>query len=164
MSNVELGAIERAITYYLGPESPSVLECCRRFGVAESTLRRVLKSRGIIRSSAAAQKRERVEHHFAGGDVADKMEDCLPTVDAIIEAAREDVADMEDGLKVARECLKRLLKLAPLAADAAEVKRVAEANKIAIETIRRIRELDAVPDFASMSDEELEAIARGGRR
>lgn len=163
MSNTDLGAIESAIAYYLGPESPSVLECCRRFDVAETTLRRVLKSRGIIRSSAAAQKRERVEHHFAGGDVADKVADCLPTVEAIIEAAKEDVADMEDGLKVARQCLKRLLELVPLAVDAAEIKRVAEANKIAIETIRRIRDLDA-PDFSAMSDEELQLIAAGGRR
>ncbi len=164
MTTIDLGAIENAITYYLGPESPSVLECCRRFGVSEGTLRRVLKSRGIIRSSAAAQKRERVEHHFAGGDVADKVADALPDVDDIIAAAKVDVADMESGLKVARQCLNRLLVLAESAADAAEVKRVAEANKIAIETIRRIRELDAVPDFAGMSDEELEAIARGARR
>ena len=163
MTTTDLGAIEAAIALYLGPEAPSVLECCRRFDVAESTLRRVLKSRGIIRSSAAAQKRERVEHHFAGGNVADKVEDCIPSVEAIIEAAKEDVADMQDGLTVARKCLKRLLELVPNAADAAEIKRIAEANKLAIETIRKIRELDAI-DFASLSDDELEALAKGGRR
>lgn len=160
---VDLGAVENAISYYLGPECPSVLECCRRFGVSEGTLRRILKSRGIIRSSAAAQKRERVEHHFSGGNVADKMEDCLPTVEAIVEAARTDVADMESGLEVARGCLTRLKVLVVDAADAAEIKRIAEANKLSVETIRRIRELDA-PDFSAMSDEELEAIAHGARR
>lgn len=160
---VDLGAVENAISYYLGPECPSVLECCRRFGVSEGTLRRVLKSRGIMRSSAAAQKRERVEHHFAGGNVADRVADAMPSVDAIIEAAKEDVTDMESGLQVARGCLTRLKELVLVAADAAEIKRIAEGNKLAIETIRKIRELDHV-DFAGMSDEELEAIAHGARR
>lgn len=163
-TTVDLAAIESAIKHYLSPEGPSVLECCRLFGCSEGTLRRVLKARGIVARSAVEQKRKRVADHFAGEDGADRLADAEATVEDIIAAAEVDIGDMQSGLEVARGCLKRLKELVPKAADAREIKLIAEANEKAVLTIRKIRDLDAAPDFASMSDEELEAIARGGRR
>ncbi len=164
MSTVDLAAIEAAVKHYLSPEAPSVLECCRRFGVSEGTLRRVLKARGFMIRPAVELKRQRVVDHFTGGDGADRLADVQPTVEDIVAAAEVDIADMESALTVARQCIQRLLAFVPKAQDAREIKLIAEANEKAMLTIRRIRELDAVPDLAGMSDEELEAIARGARR
>lgn len=161
---VDLGAIEAAVKHYLSPEAPSVLECCRKFGCSEGTLRRVLKAHGVVVRSALEQKRKRVADHFAGGDGADRLAEAEPTVEDIIAAAEVDIGDMQSGLEVARGCLKRLKELVPLAVDAREIKLIAEANEKAVLIIRKIRDLDAAPDFASMSDEELQLIAAGGRR
>ncbi|GAB6049117.1 hypothetical protein JCM19379_29490 [Methyloparacoccus murrellii] len=162
-TTVDLAAIESAVKHYLSPEGPSVLECCRTFGVSEGTLRRVLKARGIVARSAVEQKRKKVVEHFAGGPGADRLADAEPTAEAILAAAEVDIGDMQSGLEVARGCLRRLKELVPKAADAREIKLIAEANEKAVLTIRKIRGLDAPVDFSDWSDDELEQFARTGR-
>lgn len=163
MSAIDLNAIENAVKHYLSPEEPSVLECCRRFGVSEGTLRRVLKSKGFMIRSAAEQKRQRVADHFAvGGDLADKLADAQPSAKDIDDAADVDINDMERALEVARLCIKRLKTLIPHAIEARDVKAIADANEKAMLTIRKIRGLDAPMDFTDWSDEELAYLSKTG--
>jgi hypothetical protein len=49
-------------------------------------------------------------------------------------------------LKVSRACIRNLLVIAEHSMDAKEIKVIAEANKVAVETIRRIRGLDDTPE------------------
>lgn len=70
-----------------------------------------------------------------------------------IDAAEQHVIDMNSGLSVARSCLHRLLDLVDMAEDPRDLKTIVEANRAAIETIRKIRSLDdeKVPQVASVT-------------
>ncbi len=154
--------IESAIRDYLGSSNLAVTAIADRHGVPATTLRREIRKRGIVRTSAPEQKRRRVEEHFAGG-LADTGQIPRQTDRTVEEEAERDIEDMEDALSVARACIKRLLAIIEGLADPRDIKTVAEANKLAMESIRRIRGLDAQVDLSKLSDAELEAIASGKR-
>ena len=58
-------------------------------------------------------------------------------------AAAEDIEDMNRGLSVARRVLEKLFIVVDRLEDPRDLKVVVEANRAAIETIRKIRSLDA---------------------
>jgi hypothetical protein len=57
---------------------------------------------------------------------------------------------MRSGLAVARKCIGRLKLVVEVADDPKDIKVIAEANRIAVETIRRIRGLDDATDTSVM--------------
>jgi hypothetical protein len=59
-----------------------------------------------------------------------------------LDEATQDVADMNTGLAVARKSMQKLLAMVDAVDQPKEVKLIVEANKIAVETIRKIRALD----------------------
>jgi hypothetical protein len=68
-------------------------------------------------------------------------------VDQMNEAeTNQDVSDMNSGLAVARKCLVKLLDMVDMVADPRDIRAIVEANKSAIETIRRVRSLDSKED------------------
>lgn len=114
-------------------------EIAGEHGITEGAIRKKAKQRGWLRDPEGA-KRQRVKAIMAGAGTVDGTQYAERT---LADEANQDVQDMGLGLQVARACLARLLcmteeeDLGPK-----EVKCVAEANKIAIDTIRRIRGLD----------------------
>lgn len=152
--------IEAALRDFLGPSNQSISAIAEKHGVPTTTLRREIRKRGIVRTSAPEQKRRRVVEHFAGG-LADTGQNPRQIRQTVEDEAVQDIADMEDALSVARACIKRLLAIIEDLADVRDIKTVAEANRLAMETIRKIRGLDAQMDLSKLSDAELEAIAAG---
>lgn len=151
-----------AIAEYLGPNAPSLNAVAAKYGIPESSLRREVKLRGIVRGGASERKRRLVEGHFSG-EVANELASAEAVQAGIeIEAAR-DIQDMDDALSVARGALKRLKSLIDGLADPRELKAAIEAAARAVDVIRRIRGLDAPLDFSDWSDNELELFARTGR-
>jgi hypothetical protein len=65
---------------------------------------------------------------------------------------------MRDGLSVARASIRKLLILVEGCEDPKEIKTVVEANKVAIETIRRIRGLDESINTGDTLESFLERI------
>lgn len=63
--------------------------------------------------------------------------------------AGQDIADMNLGLDVARRSLVRLASMVEEVKLPKDVKVIVEANKIAVETIRKIRGLDEQDDAAA---------------
>jgi hypothetical protein len=61
---------------------------------------------------------------------------------AQVNEATQDVQDMNTGLSVARACMNKLLLMVEQVDNPNDVKRIVEANKAAVETIRKIRALD----------------------
>ncbi len=128
--------------------SMSVQAIARKHSIPEPTLRRAAKQRGWIRGFALA-KRNMVADAMAGVDVTN-----VRTIDELRQnqllAASQDVADMNSCLAVARGCIAALLVMVPGADNARDIKVITEANKNAVDTIRRIRGLDDAP--ASTAD------------
>lgn len=145
--------LQAAIAFYTNPAGqPSVLSVSARFNIPETSLRREIRRRGIVQGPVAA-KRQRVYEHFRGPDLASPAADL---------DARQTAGDgMEDSLTVARRVVRRLGDMVDETDDPRALKAIAECNNVAMETIRKIRGLDAPLDFASMSDEQLERIAAG---
>lgn len=162
-SDMSAANIESAIRHYLGPERPSLRQVASKHNIHEATLRRIFRQRGVVRSAAPDQKRQLVNEAMSGVKLPDGTHE--PTHDAmrqqIEDAAQRDIDDMQSALDVARRCISRLKEIVINAADAREVKTVAEANEKAMLTIRKIRGLDAPMDFSHMTDEEVAALARG---
>ena len=136
-SDEELSQIE--VAYKTSGKAVNAL--AKEFDLPETTLRRLIKTRGWVQD-ATGRKRSIVADHFAGsagglanGELRQSQED----------AAREDIADMQAGLDVARACIRKLGAMIDEADDPRDIKIIVEANKGAIETIRRIRGLDEAP-------------------
>jgi hypothetical protein len=149
--NVDWIAIEAQ--YRAG--SPSVNAIAKEFGVDEGTIRNRAKKNGWTRDAEGA-KRQIVKSAMSG------IPKGVPNseVRKIIEdEAEQDIADMRDGLAVARACIAKLRTMVEMAADAREVKVIVEANKGAIETIRRIRGLDEAIGAAAPYEDQLKALA-----
>lgn len=155
--------IELAAAEYTGPNRPSLLSLAEKYDIPETTLRRAFKSRGIIRGTAVQRKRQLIEDHFSGETASDPANPEVLQASIEIEAAA-DIKDMGDALTVCRKAIRRLLEVVEQITDPREIKAVCDANEKAMLTIRKIRGLDAPMDFSNMSDEELEALAKGGRR
>lgn len=169
-------AREEAIAYWLGNLHATVPMVAKKFGIPQSSLYLEIKQRGLQRSAAVQTKRNRVSQHFAGKLPSEIKRPGELTVD---EQADEDIRDMEVCLSVARRVVRKYhrilddddallddmdmdpvekmkLKLPPK-----ELKVIAEGNNVAMETIRKIRGLDAPLDWDSLSDEQLERLAKG---
>ena len=118
-------------------------EIAAEYGTAPSTIKSRAKRHGWVQDASGTKRRI----------VADRMSGIAHGVaqNAMCEiqsAATQDIDDMDSGLSVARTCLRRLLVMAEHAEDVREIKSIVESNKIAIETIRRIRGLDDTPEGA----------------
>lgn len=111
------------------------------YGTSEATIRRMAKKHGWVQD-ATGTKRRIVADRLSG--VTHDATQCA--MSQITSAAGQDVDDMNNGLAVARACLRRLAIIVEQSEDAKEIKVIAEANKIAVETIRRIRGLDDAPE------------------
>lgn len=157
MSDIDV--FDLAIAEYTGPARPSLLSLSTKFGIPETTLRREIKRRGIVRGDASDRKRRLVQDHFAG-EVAGEMANSEA---AIAAEAERDIQDMNDGLTVCRKAIARLLAVVDTLACPRDIKALVEAAARAVEVIRRIRGLDAPTDFSDWSDEELQILAQTGR-
>ena len=123
--------------------SMSVNAIATKHGIPEPTLRREAKKLGWIKGLAST-KRAMVKDAMAGADLTNSL-----TNDEVrqnqLDAASQDVRDMNDGLSVARSCIAALLGMVPTVSEPRDIKTIVEANKSAIETIRKIRSLDDAP-------------------
>lgn len=119
----------------------SVNATARKHGLAESTLRREARRRGWPRATPD-NRRKLVAEAMSGAHMASGMaEDKALQLQA--DAAAQDMRDMNTGLAVARKVLNRLLDMVDETGDPRDLKVVVEANRAAIDTIRKIRSLDA---------------------
>lgn len=118
-----------------------------KHGIPEATLRRHARLHGWVKG-ASESKRELVREALAGVPMGEDDAGVTQkfTHEQVrqkqLEEAGQDVQDMETGLEVARRCMQRLLTMVDQVDNPNDVKRVVEANKAAVETIRKIRSLD----------------------
>lgn len=116
-----------------------------KYGIPEATLRRYSKKHGWVKGNVDL-KRTMVREAMAGFSLDEQVTDNL-TIEHVrqlrSDAAAQDVADMNMGLTVARKCMAALLVMVEQVDHPKEVKLIVEANKGAVETIRKIRSLDA---------------------
>jgi DNA-binding MurR/RpiR family transcriptional regulator len=130
------------IDYRAGGYSINALAA--KHGIPEPTLRRYAKREGWIKGSSDV-KRELVREAMAGTPLDEQVTNDL-TSEAVrqtqLDEATQDVQDMNTGLSVARACMNKLLTMVEQVDNPNDVKRIVEANKAAVETIRKIRALD----------------------
>lgn len=121
----------------------SVNAIAAKHGIPEPTLRREAKKRGWVKGLSST-KRAMVQDAMSGADLTNTL-----TNDEVrqnqLSAAQQDVEDMQTGLAVARSCMRSLLTMAQSAENARDIKTIGEANKVAVDTIRKIRGLDELP-------------------
>jgi transposase-like protein len=133
-----------ALDYAAGGYSINAL--ATKHGIPEPTLRRYAKREGWIKGSSDV-KRELVREAMAGMSLTDEaVTNDLTNDEAVrqiqLDEATQDVQDMNTGLAVARKSMGKLLTMVDSVDHPKDVKTIVEANKIAVETIRKIRELD----------------------
>lgn len=134
-----------------------VLQIAKQHGITEGTIRARARKNGWNRDSSGL-KRQIVADSMSGvtkGVTTDTIRNNIES------EAQTDIDDMQTGLDIARNCLTNLLAVSLDCQDPRVIKTIIESNKLAIETIRKIRGLDAPMDFSNMSDEEVAALARG---
>ena len=139
-------AIEGA--YRAGRES--LRQMAARFGITEGAIRLKAKQRGWLRDPEGT-KRAMVKDRISGAQPEAPKKPVKKTAEnvalMILDAeATYDVQDMHRGLAVARACLVKLEGMVEMAEDPKDIKTIVEANRLAIETIRRIRGLDDTPE------------------
>lgn len=132
------------IDYRAGGYSVNAL--ATKYGIPEPTLRRYAKREGWIKGNSDI-KRELVREAMAGMPLTDDgMTNGLTSDEAVrqvqLDEATQDVQDMNTGLAVARKSMGKLLRMVDEVDHPKDVKVIVEANKIAVETIRKIRALD----------------------
>ncbi len=113
-----------------------------RYGCSETLIRKAARKNGWIQNPEG-QKREIVRQLMTGipsGGCA--QEGSQRAHLEIARQAEQDASDMGDSLALARKCIYKLSQMVDATDNPKDVKIVAEANKIAMETIRRIRGLD----------------------
>lgn len=112
------------------------------YGTSESTIRSRAKRHGWVRDAAGTVRRN-VNEHFSG-----VAQDVTQTAvrEMMKDAAQSGIVDMEMGLGNARKVLYQASRSLTVADDELipprDLKILNEANAMAIETIRRIRQLD----------------------
>ena len=115
----------------------SINGLAKEHGVTEGAIRARAKKHGWVRNPGEV-KREIVAAHMAGV-TNDVTRDVVRNIE---DAARADVADMEGGLRINRNCLINLELASETATDPKEIKTIVDGASAAIESIRRIRGLD----------------------
>ncbi len=120
----------------------SVNAIAREHGISEGAIRKRAKKLGWVRD-AAKTVRESVKAHLAGANAGTST--ALRT--AIEHATQSGIADMESGLGNARRVLGRVAEMLEEVTKPADLKVLNDANAGAIDTIRKIRQLDE-PDIA----------------
>ena len=155
--NVDWSAIETA--YRAGVKSVRAVadEC----GVPEGTIRSRAKKHGWTRNPEGA-KRELVRAAMAGAQAGFAQAGFAHAVTHTVthtairknieSEADQDIADMRNGLMVARSCIEKLKAMVDSAEGPRDIKIIVEATKGAIETIRRIRGLDEPAPPATRDD------------
>ena len=135
----------------------SVNAIAAKYGVSEGAIRARAKKYGWTRAPART-KRAIVSARMAGiaKDVTNDV------VRKINEAADENVRDMECGLRINRLCLVNLEAAAEAATEPKEIKIIVDAAAAALDSIRKICELDSGGEsrkrnLGDLSDEELDA-------
>lgn len=127
-------------TEFRGTATP-VLQIAKEHGVTEGAIRARAKKHGWVRDSGKL-KRALVGSKLDG---VTKSSTNYEVRNLIEEGAERDAQDMRAGLEVSRSCVSRLLEMVATADGPRDIKMIVEANKGAIETIRRIRGLDDAP-------------------
>ena len=120
----------------------SLRDIAAEYGGSESTIRHRAKKNGWVRDPEKT-KRQMVRAALSGDVAHVAAQSAMRNIET---EASVDVEDMNLGLAVARACLRRLAIIVEQSEDAKEIKVIAESNKIAVETIRRIRGLDDAPE------------------
>ncbi|WP_456281610.1 hypothetical protein M1D55_19400 [Cupriavidus sp. JZ107] len=148
--DIDWVAVEAA--YRAGTEPVTAIAA--KHGISHTAINKRAKAQGWIRNPGTA-KRALVEAHFSGaapsaeGGVSPEVSGL--TRETIAGAARQDIDDMERGLRIHRLCLANLEACAGEARDPKEIKTIVEAASAAVAAIRKIRGLDA-PTPADMKD------------
>lgn len=124
----------------------SINALATKHNIPEATLRRFAKTNGWIKGSSEV-KRDLVREAMAGVPLTDEaMTNDLtndPSVRQLqLDEATQDVQDMNTGLAVARRSMQKLLAMVDVVDQPKDVKLIVEANKIAVDTVRKIRALD----------------------
>ena len=114
-------------------------------GITEGAIRKRAKHGRWVRN-APQTKRAMVAAHMAGASggrrgTQNDVPSTQSVLDRIEDAAADDIADLERGLRVQRHCLMALEQAAETATDPREVKVIVEAAGNAVDSIRRIRGL-----------------------
>jgi len=133
-------------TEYRGTTT-SINKMALNHGISDGAIRKQAKKNGWIRDSG--ELRRSLVKDKLDGITRDSTGYAVRTL--IEQSAEQDVIDMSDGLAVARGSIKKLLVMIEICEEAKEVKIILEANKIAIDTIRRIRGLDAEVEVSTDS-------------
>jgi hypothetical protein len=167
---------EDAIAYWLANLHLNTHHVARLFDIPTSTLYHEIRKRGLKREGAIREKRERVAAHFAGA-LPDRQ--TSPEYTSIQRQVDSDISDMESCLGVARRVVRKYAQIlededaaladpdmdpiekAKLRLPPKELKVIAEGNNVAMETIRKIRGLDAPLDWSQLSDEQVERLSKG---
>jgi len=126
----------------------SLREIGAEYGVSEGAVRKRAKREAWLRDPEGT-KRQMVRAALAGGT----QKGTQYAERTIADEAGQDVEDMQAGLDVARACIRRLRQSVELTEDPKDIKVIAEANRVAIDTIRRIRGLDEKSDAAVLTIE-----------
>lgn len=128
----------------------SINALANKHGIPEPTLRRYAKKHGWAAANSEV-KRELVRDAMAGIPLpyGKQLTDGMTTAqrdEAVrniqLSEAEQDVKDMHTGLQVARACMGKLLAMVEQVDHPKEVKLIVESNKLAVDTIRKIRALD----------------------
>lgn len=143
--------------YLAGIES--IRAIAEAYNVSDTAIHKRAKKQGWVRNPAAAKRRQ-VSQKINSGLRDGLQEGLQKKAQTIIDnAVTEDVTDMLSGLSNARAALARINDMLIESDKPADIKTLSDANRINIEVIRTIRELD-VPDGQSelerMSDEQLD--------
>jgi len=127
--------------YKAGRDSVSAI--ARTQSISEGAIRKRAKKNGWVRDPAATV-REKIKAHLAGASTSAGTASQIRTM--MDAAAQSGIADMEYGLSNSRKILYQVGLNLSVAEDALIEPRILktlnEANAGAIETIRRIRQLD----------------------
>lgn len=130
----------------------SVRAIADEHGVPEGTIRSRAKKHGWTRNPEGT-KRELVRAAMAGAQAGITHAVTHAAMRENIESeADQDIADMQNGLSVARGCIGKLKAMVESADGPRDIKIIVEATKGAIETIRRIRGLDDPAPPTSRND------------
>lgn len=144
---------------------PSVRRIAQEHSISEATIRKRAKKEGWLRDPEGV-KRELVRAAMSGSGTQKGTQSGTQTDEEVRKAieteAGQDIDDMHNGLVAARQCIQKLRLMIEKANDPRDVKIIAEANRIAIEIIRRIRGLDDQPPAGSPIDDALARLRRLG--